>query len=446
MTSTTTALLGLVCLLGVVYWRVRPSWRNTGPFLPDSFLLGLFLYTAGAVYVQVAEARPDNQTISVLALVALASALAGASGVCLARYSSHRRSDFASFLRQLSAGPLERLLIAISLILSSLVCVFFCYVVFTRFSILDLAMGSITDTGDDILAARVSITSGADAYFAPGYVKQFRDILIPILLAALLVHRMPAPGRLLFWLSAVSALIAMLAAGQRMIIVIFFASVGIAAYYRNLAGSPRRRARLRQFAWFPAAVAGTAIYGLLTVMLGRADTELSAAELLTTLAWNILERFATTVPSENAQTIGVWHSLGPTYGQSWISDLAGVLPGVDASLSNVLHSAAGGSLAGNSPLALPADCWLAFGWPGVILLPAVYAVVIGILDTTLRSRASPVLFGVRCYLFVALPVCYSPFLFLLYGGAVSVGLLTIISLLRPRTFTAPTATVRHPID
>jgi len=105
---------------------------------------------------------------------------------------------------------------------------------------------------------------------------------------------------------------------------------------------------------------------------------------------------------------------------------------VRESLSNILHSATGGSIHGNSPLGLPADVWLAWGWAGLILIPFLYAFAIGLLDMLLLANRSAIFFAVKIYLFVILPICYSPYLFILYGGAVALILITFSEILRSK--------------
>ena len=174
------------------------------------------------------------------------------------------------------------------------------------------------------------------------------------------------------------------------------------------------------------------IYGGLTVLLGRTEEGGGVFGAVLQIATNLLDRIFVAPPHENTLTYGVWHTLGPTWGGSWQADIGGILPGGGESFSNLLHSATGGSLQGNSPLGLPADVWFAWGWAGCIVVPLLYAFGIGWLDMVLLTERSPIFFGTRCYLFVTLPICYSPFLFILYGGAVAGILIVSVKLIRWR--------------
>jgi hypothetical protein len=173
-------------------------------------------------------------------------------------------------------------------------------------------------------------------------------------------------------------------------------------------------------------------YGLLTVLLGRANPDLSLAGMIANIFVNLIDRIVLAAPRENLLTFEIWQSLGPTYGESWLADLGGILPGVRESLSNILHSATGGSLQGNSPLGLAADVWLAWGWAGVVLIPFFYAFAVGLLDMLLLSNRSAIFFALKIYLFVVLPICYSPYLFVLYGGAAALILMTFSETLRSK--------------
>ena len=69
-----------------------------------------------------------------------------------------------------------------------------------------------------------------------------------------------------------------------------------------------------------------------------------------------------------------------------------------------------------------------------MLVPALYAFAIGLLDMLLLTNRSPLVLATKVYLFVVLPICYSPYLFVLYGGAVALILILFAAILRSKSW------------
>jgi hypothetical protein len=435
-----TLLGGMALLLLGIYWRVRPGWRRSGPYLPDACLLGLLIYACGISWLLVFEPSPHQEKVAAMAWSALASAGAGATLYCLASAPLYR-GTFAGFVADTEAGPLERAVIGLGLAASAAACALFLYLVLRTDAIAALlGVGSVA-SDPDLLRARMLIASGSEAWLAPGYFKQFRDILLPVLLAAAIILDPRCLRRIWFWALTALALLAVLVSGQRLVVVVFLISLAMAAHYARIAVAIRRAQRRRiRVPWKAAAIVMLG-YGALTFLLGRVRDESGEGGLMLRIAGNFLDRVFLAAPRENSLTYPVWSEAGPSTGMSWLNDLSGVLPGTGEGLSNVLHMATGGSALGNSPLGLAPDTWLAWGWAGLAVLPAVLAVVAGLIDLACRMRRSPVLVGLRLYLFLILPVCYSPFILLLYGGGVAVVLITLILVIRrpSRPLPAPAA-------
>jgi len=430
---TLPLLIASVLALLWCYSRIKPAMRQVGPFLPDSYLFGIGLYTVGAILVCLTHPGPDSIEIVAMSLVAMTSALLGAVLFVFVCGSLYKTVDFNRQFAGIDSGPIEQYSIKAMLLLSGLVCIAFVYAVFSN-SIIG-ALLSIASLASDstLLDARKAITAGSEGYLAPGYVKQFRDIIIPIAIMATMAITPGFRRSPIVWFGFGTAIIAMLVSGQRLVFVVFFVALLLASYYTNRFAGWRSGVKTgrRRVPWL-AIVLLLAAYGLLTVLLGRANPDLSPSGLIADIFVNLFDRILLAAPRENLLTFNVWQNLGPTYGESWLADLGGILPGVRESLSNVLHSATGGSMHGNSPLGLPADVWLAWGWAGLILIPLAYAFAIGLLDMLLLTNRSAIFFAVKIYLFVVLPICYSPYLFVLYGGVVALILITFSEILRSR--------------
>ena len=429
-------LLLIACALSLtaIYFRVKPRFKRVGPFLPDSFLIGLAIYAIGAVYVVHAEQLPNADRVLLMSGTALLAGLAGSILFSILCGRAYRGITFADHFASATPGPKERLFIYGLLTLSAVVCVAFVFIVLSNSIVGALLSVASLVTDSTLLEARKAITSGSEGYFAPGYIKQFRDIIIPILVIAVMAMQPTRKYKLLSLGALGAAGLAMVLSGQRLVFVVLFLTLMLGAFYvqrnREAVGVVKRRSA--KLTTFVALGILALMYGGLTMLLGRTEEGVGAFGAIWQIAANLLERIFVAPPHENTLTYAVWHSLGPTWGGSWLADLGGILPGAGESFSNLLHSASGGSLQGNSPLGLPADVWFAWGWAGCIVVPFLYAFGIGWLDMLLLTERSPVFFGTRCYLFVALPICYSPFLFILYGGAVAAVLIVSVKLIRWR--------------
>ena len=241
----TLLLLGCVLSLTAIYFRVKPKFRHVGPFLPDSLLIGLSIYAIGAVWVVHAEQLPNAERILLMSGTALIGALAGAIFFSLLCARSYRGITFTDHFAAAAPGPKERLLIYGLLVLSALVCIAFVVVVLSNSIVGALLSVASLVTDSTLLEARKAITSGSEGYFAPGYIKQFRDIIIPILVIAVMAIQ-PVRRYNLVSLGALGAAgLAMVLSGQRLVFVVLFLTLMLGAFYvqanREAAGQVKRR-------------------------------------------------------------------------------------------------------------------------------------------------------------------------------------------------------------
>lgn len=425
----TVLLSACALVLMMIYLRVKPKFRQVGPFLPDSFLIGLSIYAVGAVWVVHVERLPNADRILMMSGAGLLAGLCGAILFSLLCGRAYHGVSFVDDFAATNPGRKERLLVNGLLGLSTVICITFVIMVLSN-SIVGALLSVASLVSDSmLLVARKAITSGSDGYFAPGYIKQFRDIIIPILVVSVMAMQPIRRYNLASAGALAAAVLAMVLSGQRLVFVVLFLTLMLGSFYVRRNRETGRQGSLR-FGTMIALALLAVLYGGLTMLLGRTEEGVGALGMALQVASNLLERIFVIPPYENALTFPVWYSLGPTWGGSWIADLGGVLPGAGESFANLLHSARGGSLQGNSPLGLPSDVWLAWGWVGCLIVPFLYAFGAGSLDMLLLTERSPVFFGTRCYLFVALPICYSPFLFVLYGGAVAAVLIACVKLVR----------------
>ncbi len=428
-------LVSTTVMLSAIYLRLRPRFRTSGPFLPDALLIGLMLYATGAVVLSFDDTYVAADVLAIMSLTALVAALCGAIFYVWLSGPEFSRPEIVARIESFHPGPLERTFIFVILLMSVAVCALFIYMVMSSSTIGALLSVASLVADSSLLEARKAITSGTDGYFAPGYVKQFRDILIPVLLIACMAMSSTYRRRPIVWLSFSAAIVAMAVSGQRQVLVVFFLVLLMGSYLVNRTHSESAsRSTAKSGSILLGLAAILLVYGFFSVWLGRVVDDSSGDGLVVGVVGNLFDRIFLAAPRENLATMPYWLALGPTFGQSWLSDLAGILPGVDQAFSNVLHARTGGSIQGNSPLGFAPDTWLAWGWGGLIVIPFLFAVAIGAIDSALSNSRSPALFGAHCYLFTILPVCYSPYLFILYGGAATAILFAAIAMIRSRRF------------
>ncbi|MEQ9567785.1 MAG: hypothetical protein RLN85_18590, partial [Pseudomonadales bacterium] len=556
----------MIYLLSVLYAFVlilyalwRPSIRNFGLPLLDSFVIGFFLFAAGSVVVWV-EAIEYSSEVAHIGLLAGISGTLGASISARTLLGGAVDLSLAKRIRQISIGSGERFAVIFGLLLCTAVSIAFMFSIYLNDELFELYYKSIILNEISLTPARIAMSSGEYGYFYPGYIKQVRDILFPILLVSVIIFRF---GRIVdailvasfFFVAAAGFL-----SGQRLVFAQFFLCI-LAAVLVDFFS----RGRAARFSLLLSGSMGaTTVAGMvfLTVMLGRLDialspdvaparnveTKVSASQTesqpenvaqknaverklaeiersdeaavendpaslsRTTKAAGasselepvtsakggvivaareadaegksayprqaaeveanpkrlepvvsetatvdtatepakaptsdfyqlprpiaaivaLVHRAIIAVPRENTISYEFWAVDAPTYGQGWITDLGGLKPGTQKQLSNVLSEANRGGQAGNSPMALAVDIFHNWGWVGVAVFPALFALVFAATDKILTLGNSPIFIGNKIFLFFSIPLMYSPFLILLYGGAVTIAIIIYITILRSK--------------
>ncbi|MGE5563257.1 MAG: O-antigen polymerase [Bacillota bacterium] len=418
-------LICIPCVLALLYYAVaRPGLRRAGISLPTFYLAGLVIYTIGSFAVFSEGGYGGGHAVTLMAEAALFSATVGTIiGVLL--FERSYPADYTSqTLRSWTLTRGEQTGLYWGLTLSAVVCLGFSVEVLRNQAISSLLADvfSVSDS-KSLLQARKAITTGAEGYFAPGIVKQFRDLLVPILLSATIListrQRLSTGQKAIVTIAGVSALTAMLLSGVRSNLFLFFIALYVAyAVAQRVYGKMSRRKKRLQILFVLAAVG---LYGVLTVLLGRVDAYESRSSMTLDVLGNLADRIIVTVPRINIDTYLFWVNLGPSYGAQWLADLRGILPGApDVTLYNVLHQYIGGSLEGNASLGLPVDVWINWGWIGVVIFPALYGIFLVYFDCKLAVMRSPIAFGTKIVFALALAKIYSPIGFVLYGGGISI--------------------------
>lgn len=413
----------LVVLIGVVlgYVLLRLRGPTSGLFLTDVLALNVCGYALGAHLICATRGSVCAVDVVFLAhVVAIATVLASCILVAATGQTSKWNVRRWADLRHVSNRSEIELALHIALfVLCAMTSAVFIYSVFSQ-SGLGVDSGRLLTGETSLLDVRKMIASGAQGYMAPGYLKQIRDVLFPVLCAAFLLFGVPRRFFPFFIVCVLIGVSAMVLSGQRGPLVLLFAASTVALYIR------RARTAEVSGAWLIILpLAGLGVFITVTVMLGRSGDGGSVMASVLSLPLAVLERVFARVPAENMVTINLWWSAAPTLGVSWLRDLSAILPGTQEMLSSELHQGIGGSAAGNSVLGVPADLYLAWGWIGAVLLPAVYALGAMVADRYLLLDGSAFAVSLKIFVTFAALQWYSPYLFILNGGVFLLPLLVV---------------------
>lgn len=244
---------------------------------------------------------------------------------------------------------------------------------------------SLTSAGEDVAGLRLDSYAGS-RYLFPGYVNQFKNVLLPALVVLGLMQwstrRRP---RVLLWstLSALS-IFALLGTGQRQALVLFSAVFMVFLVLLNNRTFSKKT--------FGLALGALLLLLLGTFALGRGNQEVSNSEgivgKLSTLVMQVFERI---VGSGGSGSIAgfryVYEYKETAYGAEWLDSLLGLTPFSRGSvLPNEIFAYQWGSMRGNSPPSLWASIFHNFGLLGTILAPLLFALLLAIV-TRAREKA-----------------------------------------------------------
>ena len=296
----------------------------------------------------------------------------------------------------------------------------------------------VGDASESVLDLRIGLSSGEERWMAPGYVKQLRDILMP--LGGLLVLFAIKRGRggfvsLSLVLVPVIALL-MISSGERSGVLLFLLAMLLIA-----ARAVRKRNLPAAVVLGPLAVAvvvaAGAFFALTSSFTSRTEYENSNTALI------LADRVITRTPEENVLGARVWARGAPFPGAGWLSEIASVMPGTQKTLSNFIHQDLGGGDLGNSVLGTWIDVYYNFGWWLGLVAAFSVGVSIALFNHWVNSLREKSWSADVCGLWISICMLMvlSPFGFLLYGPFLLSAFLWLITKLeRPQA----AASVRNP--
>lgn len=226
----------------------------------------------------------------------------------------------------------------------------------------------------DYSSMRLEAYSG-DQYFAPGYVNQFKNILLPLsaLLLSITMFKRGSPRRATAFSGAAFLwiLLALGGTGQRTFIVYTAASCAF-GYFLDQVGRGTRASK------FKLAIALAPVLLLFLFMTAFYADQGDASSLQVALS-----RF-TSIQQEGALFAFEYiHSLPITWFGDWAKAVVGILPGVEGStLAHDIYGALYGTTRGTAPPSSIGSAYYNGGEIGVVILFS----LLGIVYTALYRR------------------------------------------------------------
>ena len=230
----------------------------------------------------------------------------------------------------------------------------------------------------DVATLRLQAYAG-DEYFAPGYVNQFKNVLLPMLTAYIAVRAVLERRSGMAACAAVLCIftaIGLLGTGQRGPFVM--ASIVAFMFVRSsLSGTGARKASVLLI------VTAVVVLAIATAVLGRRTSTLDGAGDVVTVLREIWDRVF--LSNQLSGVVGFQYVFARPvqYGAEWLTGLQGLLPGFRGSrLSNEIFAVLYGGYRGTSPVSIWGSIWYNFGPFGVLLCP----VLIGYCYSLVYSR------------------------------------------------------------
>lgn len=384
----------ILLIFFLIYIIFRLRLKKSSFWLVDAFLIGIALYFVGSTLLNYNYFDFRSEIIYSLSFNSLLFALFGSI------ISLFIPSQKLKIVNKNSELFVFKSVYFVSILTS----LFFIFQVISNQDLIAQLQYFIVGSQDSYNSIRKSITSGISGYFAPGYIKKFRDLLLPITLCFLIVNK-PKNYKFYFLVGITVLIPAIVLSGQR---AVFLSSLLLLflAFNNNL--------KIFRFRNIVFVITILYIFNISTILLGRSSIN-SDSNIFISSTKAIFERVSYTVPKENYNAFELWWNKS-TGGASWVAELQKIKPGTDTGISNELANLNTSSFEGNSVLGFPIETYFAFGNVGVIFISFLFPFLISIFDISVFNYKSTLSEFAKKLLFIQFPFIYSPYGFLLYGG------------------------------
>lgn len=245
--------------------------------------------------------------------------------------------------------------------------------------------GLVTGGTADYTTLRLDSYSG-DQYFYPGYVNQFKNIILPALTLVVALHLYRSNSVFRHIVVAPLTLVALfgiLGTGQRSALVLFALVLVTFIYHMD-----RRRFARRVVLTASVVVP---LFLISTLLLGRSAGSLARAEgtlgKIGVLSEEVLRRIL--YDNQVSGQKGFWYTSGQPIqnGAEWLQGIAGILPGHSGSpLASEIFASISGSDRGTSPPSMWGSVHYNFGMAGLIVMPVLLAIVYQIVTFRALNR------------------------------------------------------------
>lgn len=365
-------MIGVSALLFIYF--VLVAWRTNSLLTPDGlFVLFNTIGLIGTLFVVHMGADTEKKYLLVVFCgTSLFTALAVGARIALGR----RKSRIEIPVRATRISTSLVLLYALSLTISLAY-----YFAIGRITLVEAFVTSSSGQYYDVTTSRLENYSGS-SYFSPGYVNQFKNVVLPICTAAI-VHTLwseRARGRAIFSVALVFVAFVMVAGtGQRGALVITFLTVGSAVGLGGL---------LRPQRILTLGTLGLSGFILVTFLLQRQAGQATNADTLWGRFYVYAEALWNRVVMENPYSgLAAFHvtEREPTvWGRQWASEVVDLLPGQGGqSLANRVFAYLYGTDRGTAPESIWGGIYYNFGWfGGTVVVVALFGLM-RILTTSL---------------------------------------------------------------
>ncbi|MEW2384565.1 oligosaccharide repeat unit polymerase [Micromonospora sp. NPDC047707] len=375
----------ILTFLLVLGWAMIHYWvavRRYGLLSPDGlFLVSQLVMLYGTIQlvdpaseVQVFYAKLLAAAVAIYITASLFTYLVLAHNEAI---SAKVRTSYSGY--RVTLVPPTAAILAVVGISILVTVVYFTAVGYSAF--LEGLRGQLSGAPADIATLRLESYAG-DAYFFPGYVNQFKNVILPSLTLILIVwafNRRGTFARVASLVLGAVALLALMATGQRGALVTFLLTSMVYTFLHH-------RRRLPRAALLMPLGIGLPLMLLSTYVLARGDG--SADSPLRTAITDLGRRFLNDNQASGLAAFVYTADSPVRYGGEWLQGLAGILPGNRGStLSNEVFAILYGSTRGTSPPSLWGSVHYNFDTAGLIIFAALFGVLLQLLTQRTLRRA-----------------------------------------------------------
>ena len=371
-------LLAIVSILIFVVAGVY-LWRNMRiPWLANPavwFVINQILMTGGTLFLLETDLFPQDVVylfamFSVMIFFIMGTGMAKAMSSC----SSELIERWGTLPVKIESGTNFNIMLIIIIFLSLTISFLYFYTV--GYNLFLLGIYSIM-SGQDLIEdpATMRLYSYAtDVYFAPGYVNQFKNNLLPLSVCYMALrsvllgrHR----GLVVAVLLSPVVIILLLGTGQRGAFVI--ATICFIIFL--LTAFPRMK---RRYIILPG-VLFVILFMVSSLIIGRGSSELKDASDLLLLFEELFNRVLQGNQHAGLAGFRYFYAMPTAWGAEWLAEVRQMIPGLKdpnyIATSGIIFEILFGSMRGTSPLTLVGSLWLNFHIIGVTLMPLLLGIL-----------------------------------------------------------------------